>query len=172
MRKHFGDLIIRMAQKDNEAFEEIYNETKNLVFSIIYPIIGDIPTTEDLMQDTYIKMLRRIELYNPKKSFTPWLGQIAKNIAFDHLRNIKKEKIAHQEIAKISFTEKPTDIDFNELVMNLDEEKRRIVLLKTVGNLSFKKIANLENKPLGTVYSIYRLAIKELEHKLRKEVTK
>jgi RNA polymerase sigma factor (sigma-70 family) len=170
MGKHYGDLIIRLSENDNEAFEIIYSDTKNLVFSIIYPLVGDLATTEDLMQDTYIKMLKNLESYNLKKPFTPWLAQIAKNIAYDHLRKMKRERKAQTEILKVEHREKSIDIDIDNLIMDLDDEKRNIVVLRIVGNLSFKEISKIEGKPLGTVYSIYKLALKELKIKLRKDV--
>lgn len=172
MRKTYGDLIIRLFDKENEAFEIIYNETKHLVFSMIYPIVGNFDVTEDLIQDTYIKMLNKLDKYNFKKPFTPWLAQIAKNIAYDYLRKIQKEKKAQKEIHKIEYQEQPPEIEMDTLLKELSKEKRNIVIMRTVANISFREISAIQGKPIGTIYSIYKQAIKELKQKLRKEVRK
>jgi len=169
MPKRFDDLIVRISEHDNEAFEQIHNETKNMVFAIIYPLVGDFHLTEDLMQDTYIKMLRSLESYDRSRPFAPWLGQIAKNIAYDYLRKTKREQKALEESVKIRDVSKGQALDIDRILKQLDEEKQQIVFLRIVANLSFKEIAKSVGKPLGTIYSIYKMAMKELKYHLRKE---
>mgnify|MGYP001405725133 CR=1 FL=1 len=169
MPRRFDDLIARLAEHDNEAFEIIHSETKKMVFAIIYPLVGDLGLTEDLMQDTYIRMLRNLESFDRRRPFGPWLAQIAKNIAYDHLRHAKREKLAHEAAWHIQAPKPEHDIDIDKLIRTLDREKQAIVLMRIVGDMSFKAIASTLERPLGTIYSIYKTAIRELRQKIGKE---
>ena len=71
-------LIEKLKNKDNEAFEIIYYQTHKMVFSIIYSIVKDDLDAEDLMQDTYIKMIENINSFKAGRNFKTWLGTIAR----------------------------------------------------------------------------------------------
>jgi len=169
MPKRFDDLIARLADHDNETFEIIHTETKKMVFAIIYPLVGDINLTEDLMQDTYIKMLRSLESFDRRRPFGPWLAQIAKNIAYDHLRHAKREQQAVEAAWHIQMPKPDTYIDIDRLIRSLDKDKQAVVLMRIVGEMSFKDIASTLDRPLGTIYSLYKNALKELRHIIGKE---
>lgn len=68
--------IERLKVKDEVAFEYIYSVTSKLVYTVIIGIIKDHSATEDLMQDTYIKMIQSINSYNNKHKFNTWLTTI------------------------------------------------------------------------------------------------
>ena len=69
MKDSIPQLIQKLKQKDNQAFELIYYETNKLVYSIIVSIVKDDDATEDLMQETYIKMIENINQFDPKRNF-------------------------------------------------------------------------------------------------------
>ena len=73
--------IERLKLKDEVAFEYIYSVTSKLVYTVIIGIVKDHSATEDLMQDTYIKMIQSINSYNNKHKFNNWLTKIARNTA-------------------------------------------------------------------------------------------
>ncbi|MCK7488041.1 MAG: RNA polymerase sigma factor [Bacillus subtilis] len=168
MRTNFDEWIDRLSNQDETAFNLIYKETKNQVYAMIYSLVKNKPLTEDLMQDTYMKMLHHLHSFERGRAFTPWLLQIAKNLAYDQLRSHQRERVILKDALPVVDQPKP-DIDFDRLVQSLDDDRRSIVLLRIVGDLSFKEIAKSEGKPLGTVYSLYQTAMKEIEAKLRKE---
>jgi len=79
--------------KDETAFEFIYNSMSSSVYGIIMSIIKDRNKAEDIMQETYIKMIRSINSYNDKYNFKSWLLAIARNTALDHYRSMVKEDV-------------------------------------------------------------------------------
>ncbi|MCF7924784.1 MAG: RNA polymerase sigma factor [Candidatus Izimaplasma sp.] len=161
------DLLI---EKDNEAFETVYEHTKRGVFSIIISLVRNKTVTEDLMQDTYIKMIEKIKQYKRGRNFNAWLMQIAKNTALDYLRKSKKEMIYDpQEQAYIHDSLKTEAITYDvlDLVKPLNETEKQIVLLRAVAEYKFKDIAEIVNKPLGTVLWLYNKAIKQLKHEVK-----
>jgi len=163
---NYDDYIDRLIKKDNEAFRIIYEQTKKGVFSIIISLVKNRTITEDLMQDTYIKMIQKIRQYQKGRNFNAWLMQIAKNTALDYLRKHQRETIYDpQEQAYIHEplkTEAKT-YDVLDIVEPLDEIEKQIVLLRAVADMKFKDIAQLVDKPLGTVLWIYHKSINTLK---------
>ena len=75
---NFTPYIQALKNKDEAAFEAIYHETKHAVYAMVLPIVKDRSLAEDVMQETYTKMLSKIHTYDHKKSFMTWLLSIAK----------------------------------------------------------------------------------------------
>lgn len=161
-------LLELLKDKNDEAFERVYHETKNGVFAIINSLIRDLSTSEDLMQDTYIKMIKHINSYQPGRNFNAWLQQIAKNTAYDYLRKNKHEvrsdvQSDHDSILAAHEPNQGSDVDVEKLMNLLSDTERQIVEMKIVGAMTFQEIATLIKKPLGTIFSVYRKAIKKMK---------
>jgi len=161
------DLYIdALIEKDNEAFEVVYENTKRGVFSMILSIVNNKAVTEDLMQDTYMKMIEKIHQYKKGRNFYAWLLQIAKNTALDHYRKENKVNVYDPQEHEYLFDSEYNDQDnfaVYDMIKPLDDEEKQIVLLRIVSDLKFKDIANVIDKPIGTVLWIYNKAIKKLQ---------
>ncbi|QLY40880.1 RNA polymerase sigma factor [Hujiaoplasma nucleasis] len=163
---NYDDYIDKLIEKDNDAFKVVYEHTKRGVFSIIISLVRNKTVTEDLMQDTYIKMIQKIRQYQKGRNFNAWLIQIAKNTALDYLRKSKKETLYDpQEQAYYHASQKTEGKTYHvsDLVESLNEDEKQIVLLRAVSEYKFKDIAKMVDKPLGTVLWIYSKAIKQLK---------
>lgn len=160
------DYIDLLADKDDEAFRLVYDHTKNGVFSIIISFVHSRAVTEDLMQDTYIKMIEKIHQYKRNNRFNAWLVQIAKNTAIDYLRKYSKEFLydpQENEHIHDSLATQPKTYEVLDLVKVLTNEEKQIVLLHAVSDMKFKDIAQIVNRPIGTVLWIYHKALKTLK---------
>jgi len=169
----FDDYIERLKSKDNEAFAYVYEHTKRGVYAIIIAIVKDRQATEDLMQDTYIKMLKRLNQYEKGRNFNAWITQIAKNAALDYYRihrqtqlidPIEESQILDQE----QVPESKSDYSLDEMIAPLDDEERQIVLLRVVSETKFKVIADIVEKPIGTVLWIYQKAIQKMKKSIER----
>ena len=175
MKDSIPQLIERLKQKDNQAFELIYYETNKLVYSIIVSIVKDDAATEDLMQETYIKMIENINQFDPKRNFKSWLSTIARNLAIDYYR-----KSSHEQLIDITIEEevyyksdaKNLDLEHEafELLEILTDDERIIVLLRVFDEMSFKEISKIVNRPIGTVLWSYNNSIKKMSDNYKKEV--
>jgi RNA polymerase sigma-70 factor (ECF subfamily) len=175
MKINFDDYIDLLIKKDNEAFEFVYENTKKGVFSMIISIVKNKAVTEDLMQDTYIKMIEKIHTYKRGRNFNAWLIQIAKNNALDYYRKHKRETIydpQEQEYYHKDLKTDPVTYTVLDLVKPLDDIEKQIVLLRAVSEMKFKDIAKIVDRPLGTVLWLYNKAIKTLQEYLTVEVEK
>lgn len=163
---HMQNLIKRIKLQDNLAFDELYDITRRSVYAIIYSIVQDRMETEDLLQDTYMRMLASLESYNGKVKFTTWLLTIAKNLAIDHYRKHKRiQNIDIQEQEYLFPTQKAeqyTEYESFKYLSILTEEERTIVLLKIVDGMKHHEIGKLLDKPKGTVMWAYNNALKKM----------
>lgn len=163
-------LIEMIKQKDEEAFELIYNEYSNLIYYIAYSIVKNKEDAEEVVQDTFLNMLKSIETYNGNNKFKQWLMQIARNLSYNKVtRNKEKYTIKDDEI--ITNTKAPrenTDLLFTIRGL-LDLESSHIVILRIVYDFSFKEIAEDCKLTVNKVQGIYYQSLKKLKKEFRYE---
>ena len=152
-------------EKNEEAFEAVYHETKHAVYAMALPIVKDRSLAEDVMQETYIKMVKNIYTYDMRRSFMTWLLSIAKHAALDMMRNRKDIAIDQSEnedlfVSKEISVDKQMDSEY--FLSLLNDTERKIVLLRTVGELKHKDIANVLDIPAGTVRYTYKHALEKM----------
>ncbi len=172
MKINLEPYIKLLKSKDNEAFEVVYYATYKGVFALILSIVSRKDVAEELLQDSYIRMIEKIETYQPGRNFSAWLFQIAKNISYDYLRTIKKDYILTQQ-SIATYNEHPNDdkvqFDFQQYLNALSTMEREILVLRLVNQLTFAEISIIIEKPLGTIYSIYHQALKKMKKEYRKD---
>lgn len=163
---NYEQYIDALINKDNKAFEIVYENTKKGVFSMIISITNNKAATEDLMQDTYIKMIQRIKQYKRGRNFYAWLLQIAKNTALDYYRKEKRMFVVDPQENEQLFEGSHNDQNnymVMDMIKSLTDEEQQIVLLRTVSNVKYKDIAKSLDKPIGTILWLYNRAIKKLQ---------
>lgn len=161
--------IVKEFQNNNyDSFEEFYELTSKILYVIINDIVKNTSDSEDIMQDTYMKFLKNIDKCSTSWSPQAYLMKIGKNNAINFYNKKKHELVDSDVIDQISAPEEnDSAVDLGILDL-LNQEQREIVELHIVGNLKFREISDIVDKPLGTVLWIYNKAIKYL----RKEVSK
>lgn len=80
----------RVLDGDSGAFDELINRYKNSVFAIIYRMIGNYQDAEDISQDVFINVYRKLYQFDAGKKFGPWIHRIAVNTCISHLRKRSK----------------------------------------------------------------------------------
>ncbi|MBI9008775.1 MAG: RNA polymerase sigma factor [Tenericutes bacterium] len=164
---NYDQYVDALIEKDDEAFRIVYENTKKGVFSMIISIVNNKAATEDLMQDTYMKMIKYIKQYKKGRNFYAWLIQIAKNTAFDYYRKEKRVTVIDPQLSdKLNegTVKENTSYEVIDMIKDLDEIEKQVVLLRIVSNAKFKDIALSIDKPIGTVLWIYQKAIKKLQN--------
>ena len=152
-----------------EYFDEFYNLTKNKVFYMAYSILQDYHLSEDILQDTYIKFLKHKKKVKVDGNILSYLLEISKNLSLNYVNKHKKvvnidnivfkyEEQYHEEFEELELVK-----DMKKI---LNENEFQIVILKIINELTNNEIAQLLNKPLGTVLWTYNNAIKKLRRDL------
>lgn len=159
-------IIKELKQNNYSSFDEFYNMTSRLVYCVISNIIKNKDTVEDLMQETYLKFLNNINNVNLGQNPNAYLAQIAKNLAINEYNKQKRVVVDDSYFENLGENKKD-NIGIDLGVINyLEGIEKEIVTLKIVGNLKFREIAEILDKPLGTVQWTYNEAIKKLRKKV------
>jgi RNA polymerase sigma-70 factor (ECF subfamily) len=182
--------VVALAQRGREdAFRELVRRYERPVFSLIFRMVRDSATAEDLAQDTFIKVLNHIDKYRPEFKLSSWLFKIANNVAIDHLRRRQIATISMSgsphagtasEVEATSFDIASTDesaldaLESKELgsaiekaIGRLRPEYRSCILLRHVEGRSYEEIAATLDLPLGTVKTYIHRARQELRESLQ-----
>ncbi len=181
--------VVRLAQRGREpAFRELVRRYERPVFSLVYRMVRDRETAEDLAQDAFVKVLNHIDRYSPEFKFSSWLFKIANNVAIDHLRKRRIETIsmdgsAHalsaseveatslelgsdQENALDEIEARELGAAIEHAIGALRPEYRACIMLRHVEGRSYEEIATTLDMPLGTVKTYIHRARHELRQAL------
>jgi RNA polymerase sigma factor (sigma-70 family) len=155
--------LIALQDGDRLAFEEIYNNLKTPVFTIILRIVQDKALSEDILQDVFIKLYQsppKPPIKNPRA----YIFQMARNLAIDNVRKMSQfadldsvENIVYHPAEDFSMK-----MDMNHAMKTLPLQECQIVSLRINGELKFREIADMMEIPLGTVLWKYQRAIGRL----------
>jgi RNA polymerase sigma-70 factor (ECF subfamily) len=184
--------VVALAQKGRErAFRELIRRYERPVFSLIFRMVRDRETAEDLAQDTFIKVLNHIDRYRPEFRLSSWLFKIANNVAIDHLRKRQIETVsidgsphaataaeveatsfdvvARQETALEEMEARELGSAIERAIASLRPEYRSCILLRHVEGRSYEEIAATLDLPLGTVKTYIHRARHQLREALEGE---
>ncbi|MCR3906703.1 MAG: RNA polymerase sigma factor [Tenericutes bacterium] len=160
-------IIEELKKRNYQSFDTFYNLTKNQVFYAIINIVKDQDLAEDIMQDTYVKFLEKIEQYKSGSNPYAYLSTIARNLAINTYNREKKVINSQELVESIPSPEEETDQeDIFKILDLLEQDEKEVVTLHIINDLKFREIAETMDKPLGTVLWIYNKAIKKLRAKV------
>lgn len=161
--------LLSLKSGDMRGFDTIYNLTKKRIYVTIYVIFRDQMIAEDLMQETYVALLEKIDKIHHSVKILPFLTEMAKNLSFNYLKKMKREEEFHKTLEDSSYhLDLPTDggILLKQIEEILNDKEYMVFTLKVLGDYSFKEISKMKNIPVGTLTWLYQEARKKLEKKL------
>ena len=170
---HISDeLILKIAQGDQDAFHKLYEETSSLVFGYALSILKDKHNAEDVMQDTYIKVYSNAASYTPKEKPMAWILTITRNLSLMKFRQKQHDNIdddQYHSVLDMPHIHSENKLLVDHLLNKLSEEEREIVMLHAMSELKHREIAHLMSLPLSTVLSKYNRAIAKLREYIKEE---
>ena len=165
---HLDEVLKRLARGDKTALEELYHETKSAIYGFSHSITKNPSESEDVLQETYLKIWANAERYTAKGTPMSWILMIAKNLSLMKLREKKRHQDLEPEEWDMEFhipdsAGTTEDRHLLEAALNLlTLEEREIILLHAVSGLKHREIAELLDMALATVLSKYHRALKKL----------
>ena len=177
------DLIKRFQDGDEQAYVELVNRYRDRLMNFVYRFTSDSEQSEDIVQETLIKLYTHKHYYKKIAKFSTWIYTIAANYAKTELRKKKNRKITN--LSQMSSDEKDYDLpsvqpDTDQLIENEYLEKRiqsaintlplhfkTVIVLRDVQELSYDEISNIVEVPLGTVKSRINRARLQLQKELK-----
>lgn len=166
------ELVLALRQREKIAVEALYDMYSSSLFGVISRIINDTATSEDVLQDTFVKIWNSFASYSTEKGrlFT-WMVNIARNLAIDKIRSKDfKNQNKNQELENnVAFIDeqrntvyKPELLGIKDLVETLKPEQKLILDLVYFKGYTHVEAADELGVPLGTIKTRLRMAIMQL----------
>lgn len=179
------EIIDRALSGDQRAYSDLVNKYRDLIFNLIYRMIGNREEAEDLVQEIFIKAFSALPTFNEQYAFSTWLYKIAVNHCIDTLRKKKlptlpldkpisfKDKELRREYPDLSpspegklISKERTEI-IQKAIHSLPEKYRSVILLRHTEEKSYEEISTILNIPIGTVKARLFRARELLKKKLK-----
>ncbi len=169
------ELVRMLKSRDDLSFSYLYNNYSGALYTIILQIVPDQELANDVLQEVFINIWRKIDSYDQSKGrlFT-WMLNIARNAAIDSIRSkAYQNSRKNQELTDASnpgmpgqMTQLNVDhIGLRKVLQKLKSELRVLIDLAYFKGYTHEEIAEIEEIPLGTVKTRIRSALIQLrEH--------
>lgn len=178
------DLMMQCQRGDMSAFELLVRRYQDPLVNYIYYTINDYHRAEDLAQDTFLRVFKNANRYEPKASFKSWLYTIATNLSRNEIRNRKRrntyyledmveenEDVYHSQFMidtrhqpDILLEKKERQQLIQKTLAQLPENQRLALTLVTYQELSYEEISEILKCSIG--------AVKSLIHRARQNMKK
>lgn len=177
-------LVKNYIDGDESALATLIERHQSRIFGFIYSKVNDRDLSDDIFQDTFIKVIRTLKSksYNEEGKFLPWVMRIAHNLVVDHFRKSKKMQFNREteeyaifdylvdnapSIESKLITEQ-IETDLVRLLKELPEDQREVLLMRMYQDLSFKEIADLTGVSINTALGRMRYALLNLRKIIEK----
>ena len=168
-------LVTNYIQGCEASLEILIKKHKQRLYSFIYSKVQDREITEDVFQDTFIKVIRTLKLgnYNEQGKFLPWVMRISHNLIIDHFRksnrmrsfkntddfdifsvisdgslNAEKQLIKDQVLSNVK-----------ELIQELPNDQKEVLVMMIYKDMSFKEISENTGVSINTALGRMRYAL-------------
>jgi RNA polymerase sigma-70 factor, ECF subfamily len=172
-----SDLIVRIKNGDEVAFELVFYKYKGKLYDFIRRSWSEEEDPESIVQDVFVKLwMNRAEL-DPQQSFNGYIYTIARNEVFGHLRKqLTRKKYQEELLHQLTDSVNTTDRHFeyqelerilSKLIEEMPEKRREIFRESRMEGLSYREISEKLHISENTVDTQIRKALGLLKKKLR-----
>jgi len=179
------ELIKQYIGGNSSSLDVLINRHKNKVFSYILMVVKNRELAEDIFQDSFIKVIKSLHAgrYKEEGRFVSWVMRIAHNLIIDHYRKDKHLKTISDDDSEvplfnsIKFSDDTIEqvlvsdqvnSDVKQLVEQLPDEQKEVIVLRYYYDLSFKEIADHTDVSINTALGRMRYAIINLRKLMEK----
>ena len=169
--KEFYENIQLIKSKDTAGVKQIYVEYVSLIYHTILNVIKNPEDASDITSEFFIKLANISDKYVKGNGHITWLVTIARNMTIDFIRKNKRELPTDDIYEDVTLTSVPSETpeetfltkqSFRELIHSLKSNEQEVIILKILGELTFKEIATILKEPMGTITWRYQNAINKL----------
>jgi len=163
---------------DENSLSILINRHQSKIYGFIYSKLSDRDMADDIFQDTFIKVIKTLKSnsYNEEGKFLPWVMRISHNLIIDYYRKNKKMPMFREtedfSIFSIMSDNVPNiesqlittqvESDLRELIEELPEDQKEVLVMRMYQDLSFKEISELTGVSINTALGRMRYAIMNL----------
>ena len=177
-------LVSNYIQGNEASLEILIKRHQQRLFSFIYSKVKDKDITEDIFQDTFIKVIRTLKKgsYNEEGKFLPWVVRISHNLVIDHFRKSNRmptfKNTDEFDIfsvlgdgvlnAEKRIIKEQIHADVRELIKELPEEQKEVLVMRIYKDMSFNEISENTGVSINTALGRMRYALINLRKLIEK----
>jgi len=170
--------VLRAQSGDKTAFDELLKAVQQPLFRYIYRLVGERALAEDILQEVFIIVYRKIRWLENAKLFRAWAYRIASRETF---RRLKKEKRWMEQVRDENFMEtisvKSAEESYSpelireipKLIEQVSPASRAVLILHYLDEMPLSEVAEILDISSGTVKSRLAYGLESLRQKLKKE---
>jgi RNA polymerase sigma factor (sigma-70 family) len=168
-------LVNAYVNGDESALGELIARHKDRIYRFIYSKVYDRDETEDIFQDTFVKVINTLKKgnYNEEGKFLPWVMRIAHNLVIDYFRrNNRMPKFENNDDFNIfsvlsdgdlnaerSMIKDQVQKDVQRLIEELPEDQKEVLTMRIYKDMSFKEISEQTGVSINTALGRMRYAL-------------
>ncbi len=176
------ELIIAYRGGDTQALDTLILRYVTLVYNFVFRLVHHSAEAQDITQEVFVKMWKKLSQYNMQYNFKAWLFTIARNTTIDHMRKQKtfsfsdfdKEDTSDFEDSLVDTSPRPDEILFQKdqaeqiaiAMEKLSVQHKTVLVLKHESELTFEEIATVLRIPMNTAKGQYYRALQALKKNL------
>lgn len=174
-------LVAQLKNKESQAraFEVLVNTYKERLYWHIRRIVMDHDDTDDVLQNTFIKVYRNIEGFKGESKLYSWLYRIATNEALSFLKTKARklgqsseaiqEAMANQLESDVYFEGDEIQLKLQQAIATLPEKQKLIFNMKYFDEMKYEEISKILETSVGGLKASYHLAVKKIKSHLNED---
>jgi RNA polymerase sigma-70 factor, ECF subfamily len=170
--------VLQAQSGNREALNELFKSVQDPLFRYIVSLVRDQHLAEDILQEVFIRIYRKLRWLREPEAFRAWTYQIASREAFRYLN--RERRWSDQVRDEVTLTAVPANEHDGEfpselietlpqLVGNLSPASRAVVVLFYLHEMSLVETAAVLDIPIGTVKSRLAYGLESLRRSFKKE---
>jgi RNA polymerase sigma-70 factor, ECF subfamily len=182
---NFESEAMRLRSGDMEVVAQLVERYQHRLYRYLLRLVSRPSTAEDLFQQTWLRVMERIQYYDPRRSFEGWLFAVAHNLAIDYLRRRQPESLdeplpSGETQSDLTRSENPSALELLlskeragctlEAVAELPLAFREVITLRFEEEMKLEEIATVLAMPMGTVKTRLHRAMKALRQIMEKKL--
>jgi RNA polymerase sigma-70 factor (ECF subfamily) len=169
------ELVQAYIAGEKDVFDILVHRHQQKLYNYINSVVKDKDASDDIFQDTFIKVVNvlRSGTYREEGKFVQWIMRIAHNLIIDYFRKEQKVKYVRsndevnvfdvignfEDSQETLMIKKQINKDIRNLVKQLPEEQRRVLIMRHYADMSFKEIAERTGVSINTALGRMRYAL-------------
>lgn len=170
-----AQLVSAYMKGNEQAISVLITRHKQKIYSFIYSKVFDRDVSEDIFQDTFIKVIKTLKrgAYNEEGKFVPWVMRISHNLVIDHFRkNNRMPKFENNSDFNIfsvlhdgslnaekTMIKEQVEGDLKKIIQELPDDQKEVLLMRIYKEMSFKDISEKTGVSINTALGRMRYAL-------------
>jgi len=175
------DFVTRLKSGDKRAFEKLFTDYKNMIYTIVNRMVYNKNKIDDLVSDIFVKIYQNIHRFEERAKLSTWMYRIAYNHCLDYIRKTKMDPLEAYEPLDSMFDLSNNALDAEKMVLkgereqflyalvdSMPERYRMVLNFYYFEGISYNDISEIMGIPIGTVKTYLFRAKVYLREKMEK----